>query len=396
MSALLFLSRWQPYPANNGSKLRIYNLLRGLAEQYTVDLISFYDPAVEEPVPGELANFCRDVTFVPYKPFDPRSRQARAGFLSLEPRSVRDTFSAELAATIESAVVAHNYVAVVASQFDMAVYRPFFAHIPALFEEVEVGVLYEQFAQATGLNQRLRHGLTWWKHRRYLRRLLDSFDGCTVVSAQEKTLLGRQVPNQHTPVVIPNCIDLAAYADVKETAAPGQIIFTGALAYKPNYESMVWFLSDVFPQLLADFPEAHLLITGRRVELPLPTKMNVTLTSLVEDIRPFVAQSAVSIAPIWQGGGTRLKILEAMALRVPVVSTTKGAEGLDVAHGRHLLLADTAETFKTAVATLLRDNDLRQRLAAEAFALVKEKYDWQVVLPGLRQEIERISNQAAV
>jgi glycosyltransferase involved in cell wall biosynthesis len=125
----------------------------------------------------------------------------------------------------------------------------------------------------------------------------------------------------------------------------------------------------------------RLTITGDDAGKTLPAAANVLRTGFVEDVRPVIARAAVSIAPIFTGGGTRLKILEAMALRTPVVSTTKGAEGLDIEHGRHLLIADTAEVFADAVLSLLRDAQFRQGLAERAYQLVTEKYDWAAVMP---------------
>ena len=390
MSQVLFLSRWLPYPPDNGSKLRIYNLLRGIAQAHTLDLISFYDPASEQPDSAALAQFCRQVTLVPYKPFDPHSRQARLGFFSLTPRSVQDTHSPELAQQIETAVTRHAYDLIIASQIDMAAYQPYFGSTPAIFEEAEVGVLYEQFTQATSPHDRLRYGLTWWKHRRYLADLLRRFRAGTVVSLPEKGLLETAVSTETPITVIPNGIDLAAYETVTETTVSGQLIFTGALTYQPNYESMVWFLEQVFPKVLARCPAARLLITGRHANRPLPASPNVTLTGFVPDIRPLVAQSWLSIAPIWQGGGTRLKILESMALRTPVVSTSKGAEGLAITPGTDILLADTADEFATAVVDLLHNQTQRQHLAQAAYELVANHYDWPVIMPHFLDLVDNV------
>jgi hypothetical protein len=147
---ILFLSGWYPYPVNNGSKLRILSLLRG-------------------------RSLCREVQVLPRKPFDPHSWRARLGFLSPTPRSVVDTFSKEMAQRIEQAVSLKGFDLVIASQLGMAGYGQHFQGLPALFEEVEVGVPYGQFAQAPSTWRRARYGLTWAKHRAYLSRLLRRF-----------------------------------------------------------------------------------------------------------------------------------------------------------------------------------------------------------------------------
>ena len=381
MSRLLFLSRWFPYPPDNGSKLRIFNLLRGLSREHEVTLLSFASrPAIALDRSG-LAKICHDVQVVPWKPYQPDSLRARLGFLNPKPRSVIDTFSPEMEARIGHCVAGGKVDAVIASQIDMAVYAPAFAQLPALFEEVEVGVLYEQFTQAPSLSDRMRYGLTWAKHRRFLSRLVQHFEACTVVSEPERKLLQRVASDVERVELIPNCINLDDYAHIHANPEPNTLIFTGAFTYRANYEAMLWFLERVFPRIEEVVPEVRLAITGDHANLPLPDAPNVTLTGFVDDVHSLIASSWISLAPIHEGGGTRLKILEAMALRTPVVSTSKGAEGLAVRDGHHLLLADTPETFARAVIHLLQEPASRIRLAQNAFQLVQEQYNWPIVLP---------------
>jgi glycosyltransferase involved in cell wall biosynthesis len=158
---------------------------------------------------------------------------------------------------------------------------------------------------------------------------------------------------------------------------------------------MTWFIKDIFPLIRAEVPGAKLVITGDHANLPLPATDNVTLTGFVEDIRPLVANSMISIAPLLQGGGTRLKILESMALRTPVVATPKGAEGLDVVHGENILIAETAKEYADAAIRLMTDPDLRHRLVENGYQLVKEKYDWSVVMPQFLGLITKVADQKA-
>jgi glycosyltransferase involved in cell wall biosynthesis len=394
---ILFLSRWFPYPPHNGSKLRILNLLRALALRHQVTLISFNDqPEKEVDVTG-LASICRAVHAIPWRAYNPNSGRARLGFFNTTPRFIVDTFSPEMKSCIE-AVLAHGRTdLIIASQIDMAAYAAASAaagaatvgRIPALFEEAEVGTLYEQFSLAHSLKDKARFGLTWAKHRRYLRQTLGRFQLCTVVSGQEKELLATAV-SPHTPIeIIPNCINLDDYADVPGTAVPDTLIFTGAFTYHPNYEAMCWFLQHVFPLVRAQRPHVQLTITGNHANLPLPATENVTLAGFVDDVRPLVANAWASLVPIWTGGGTRLKILEAMALGTPVIATSKGAEGLDAESGKHLLLADTAADFAAAVLQLLQNPTLRHTLSQNATHFVAERYNWAVVAPYFLEVVER-------
>lgn len=388
---LLFLSRWYPYPPNNGSKLRIYHLLRGLAARHTVDLLSFYEGAAPADPDHDLP-FCRSVQLVPWRGFDPRRASAARGFFSATPRSMLDAFVPEMAERIERTLADGAHDAVIASQIDMAAYHAHFAGRPALFEELELGVMRSRATEGS-LASRLRGGLTWAKYRRHLARMLRHFAACTVVSEQERELALRSVPGFDRFAVVTNGVDAAAAAPYRRAAArrDDALIFTGSLTFAPNYEAVAWFLREVYPMVQSQRPAVGLTVTGDPGTRPLPAAANITLAGLVPDVRPLLAESTVALAPIWAGGGTRLKILEAMALGAPVVSTSKGAEGLDLRPGEEILLADTPADFAAAVVRLLNDEDLRRRIAANAARRVQECYDWQVILPPFLSLVEGLA-----
>jgi polysaccharide biosynthesis protein PslH len=387
---ILFLSGWFPFPPRNGSELRIYNLLRSLGQKHRVTLLSFADDSDSAAVTApELAAICKQVTAVPRPNFNPYSRQAKLGFFSLKPRSIIDTHSPAMAGHIQHALATGQYDLVIASQTMMAAYAPLFAGTPALFEEVEIALLYEQYTQADSWRGRLRRGLTWTKHRRYLAGLLSHFGAATVVSEIERSLLQRHVADGRPVVVIPNCVDVGSYAGVTAERQPARLIYTGSFGYYVNYDAMCWYLGEVHPLVAATMPEVEVVITGDHKGLPLPPANNVVLTGFVDDVRPYIASSTISLAPILEGGGTRLKILEAMALHTPVVTTGKGAEGLAVETGRHLLIADTPAEFATAVLSLLRDPAAARRLAANAYELVFTHYNWEVVVPHFLELVEK-------
>jgi len=261
--------------------------------------------------------------------------------------------------------------------------------VPALFEELEVGLFHDEALHAEGLFKRIRLSLTWFKLRTYLSHLLKSFRSCTVVSEQECRLFLANFPEHREKVtVVPNCVHSTEYERLNVEPVSNQLVFTGPFRYRANYEAMRWFLGDVFPKILSQIPEVRLLITGDHANLPLPSFRNVTLTGYVEDIKSLIASSWISIAPLLSGGGTRLKILEAMAIGTPVIATSKGAEGLDSMPGKHLLLADSADSFADQVVNVLRNRELRDRLAVNGKQLVKEKYNWEAVLPRFLNAIE--------
>lgn len=377
---ILFLSRWFPYPATNGSKLRIYNLLRGLGAAHRITLVSFYEPAEGAPDAAGLSGLCQRVETVPWREYQPSSLRSLLGLLNPNPRSVVDTFSSQMAEKIRAVLRQGSFDLVIASQTDMAAYQPYFGSVPALLEEVETGIIYQEYQQAAGLSH-LRSGLTWWKQRRYLRRLLPRFAACTVVSAQEAALIRDAAPAVRRVEVIPNGFDLQAARQVQGVPQPDTLIYCGSFRYFANHEAMLWFVNEVFPLVRAQIPSARLTITGDTAGRDFPVVEGVQLAGHVLDVRLLVASAWLSLAPLRVGGGTRLKILESFALRTPVVATTKGAEGLAALSGQHLLIADDPVDFAEQVVSLLKDSHLRQSLAEQAFRLVEEQYDWAVILP---------------
>jgi glycosyltransferase involved in cell wall biosynthesis len=389
---ILFLSRWYPYPPTNGSKLRVYNLINGLAKSHEVTLLSFIDDPDTTISNLESCTPCYKVNLVPWKNFNPASNSAKLGFFSLQPRSLIDTHSPEMERQIQELLASEDYDVVIASQITAASYSRYFYGIPALFEEVELGVPYERFIQAKSALRRFRNRLTWAKHRRYLAQLLQDFQACTVVSEQERQLLLKNIEDYTAVQIVPNCVNLTDYQDFHKAPQPDTLIFTGSFQYIPNYQGMIWFLSQVYPRIQSQVPDISLTITGKHASRPLPEYKNVILAGYVENVRSLIARSWVSIAPIFTGGGTRLKILEAMALGTPVVATTKGAEGLDLQSEEHLLIADTPEAFAQQILRPLNGPSLRNRLAERAYRLVREKYDWAIVMPRFLNLVEAIAN----
>ena len=181
--------------------------------------------------------------------------------------------------------------------------------------------------------------------------------------------------------IVPNCVYFDDYQGLHVEPVPNQLVFSGSFRFRANYEAMQWFVENVYPKILERIPETCLMITGDHADLPLPPSPNIMLAGYVEDIKGSIASSCVSLAPLLSGGGTRLKILEAMALGTAVVATTKGAEGLDATAGGQLFVADDPQTFADHVVKLLKDKKLRDQMTRKASELVKEKYNWDVVMP---------------
>lgn len=385
---VLFLSRWYPEPANNGSKLRIASLLRGLCERHQVTLVSFRSPGpgVEPAPPFEGPE---EIHTCPFREYNPRSLRSAGGLFSRTPRHLVDTYSSSMEQLIREAVRRTNFDVVIASQMAMASYQKAFAKIPAVFEEVELAAYQPcRGEDGMGLGARARRRLTWTKYGWYLDKLLPKFRLCTVTSDVERALVREVAPDYDAVHVVPNPIDCGNYRTEERVPVAGSLVFTGSLRFPPNREAMSWFTRDIYPIIKAEIPGARLAITGDPGANSPPTGPGVTLTGELPSVRPVLRTAAVSVVPIRTGGGTRLKILEAMASLTPVVTTTKGAEGLDVRHGEHLLIADTARQFAEACITLIRRPELANALAERAHALVRSRYDVAAVVPAFLRLVE--------
>jgi len=212
-------------------------------------------------------------------------------------------------------------------------------------------------------------------------------DAVTCVSVEDAMVLKEFVPSLD-PVILPNGIDVEAYTSYTSriTLHTSRLVFTGKMDYRPNIDAALWFAGDILPRIRAARPEVQFFIVGQKPALSLLKRhgtSGVTVTGTVEDVRPFIAEAAAYVAPLRMGGGTRFKLLEAMALARPIVSTAIGAEGFAVRSGQELLLADAPADFADAVLALLADPDRAQALGRAGQAFVRQHYDWSVIIPKL-------------
>jgi polysaccharide biosynthesis protein PslH len=191
--------------------------------------------------------------------------------------------------------------------------------------------------------------------------------------------------------VIPNAVDVAAYPTCDEAQESCTMLFTGLMSYYANAHGVAWLLEEIFPRIKAAVPQARLIVAGARPSRRLKARSSehVTVTGYVPDIRPYYARAEVFVAPLRIGGGTRVKILEAMAMRRAVVATTLACEGLDVRHEDTVLLADRPQSFADAVIRLFNDKTVRDGFADRGRALVQARYDWPAI--GARMDAALLS-----
>jgi glycosyltransferase involved in cell wall biosynthesis len=379
---VLYLTNWFPDPPENGASIRSRALIDALAETHSVSLVSFQTDVT--PTVTEWSRQLNRVEVLPQPAFRPHSLRSRLGYLSRRPRQFVDTFSPEL----------QSLVSVVATEERPDVVVGWGLHMAPYASSLEVPYVYEMAEFLTppqdggGPAGRLRAQLAWSKHRSYASRFLRRCAACTAASESEAELVRRIEPRTRNVTVVRNGIHVPAEPVTASVSNP-RIVYPGSVTFHPNLDAVRWFADEVLPLIRRRFPEARLTVTGR-VEVE-PRFEGVDFAGFVDDIGRFVGESTLCVVPLREGSGTRLKVLEALAVGTPVVSTPKGIEGLDLRAGTEVAIADDAAAFSGAVLRLLEHPDERSRLVKAGREAVAERHSWSSITPGFVELIERVA-----
>jgi glycosyltransferase involved in cell wall biosynthesis len=400
MTRLLVVSFWCPDPPDNGSRLRALHLIRQLARRgHEIRLLALAQRETEiEAARANLAPLCpRGVALFPSRFFRPGTARALAGFLSPRPRHLLDTHQPDFAGAVARECRSGSHDAVLVLELGAAHYIPADAGAPCVLDQLEVSPFVKAVREAASPRARLRRSLTLHKLRGHLRALGRRYALWTVVSEAEAQAVRDLAGGAAPPVrVLPNGVDLEANAP--DTQAPydaDTLVYNGAPAFAANADAVRWFAEAILPLIRQERPDVCLRVTGRCDTVPpgdvLRHTPGLTLTGFLDDVRPTVRGAAACVVPLRQGGGTRLKILEAMALGVPVVSTARGAEGLGATGGEDILLADDPAAFAAAALRLMEDAPLRARLGMAGRGLVEARYGWDALAGPLDDALTALS-----
>jgi glycosyltransferase involved in cell wall biosynthesis len=395
---ILFVTPNLPIPTSS-ARVRPFNLIKQLATRHQVSVLSFIQPS-EYSMLEALEPYCQRIELIPLGSFRHlgkwRNRVRGWLLLLLGPRpSALYTFPVKMMREpLRNMVQTSDLDVVHFEQLYLAELRLEVGQLPAVLGEQNV-----EFQAIKNLQQvssspihKIRDELSWRKMQVFETRSIRQFPVCLAVSAQDACLL-REVSGDTEVHVVTNGVDSQAFAP---KAADGRtlntVLFFGTLNYGPNRDGIGWFCRDIWPMIHSARPDARLEIVG--IDPPphvmvLNELPGVEVTGFVPDIRSKLWTATLSIAPLRWGGGTRLKILEALAAGCPTVSTSAGAEGLDLEDEREILIADTADEFARAVIDLLQRPDKRAELSAAGQLGVAAKYDWSAIARRLEKAYTR-------
>lgn len=405
---LLWLNANLLLPLDKGGKLRTWHVMRHLAAHHDITYLSFTDPTQTTAYRAGMREVCTRLETIPRRDAPKGTLRFYADaaryLLDPVPYGVAKYRSPPFAERLRALLRTESFDAVVCDFLVPVVNLPERLPCPGILftHNVEAEIWRRHAETAANPLARLFLGRQWRRMLRFEGEALRRFDLVLAVSEVDKTTLERLYPSSlRVPVhVVRTGVDTRYFApappasfrlkadatesqtEASERQVAPHLVFTGSMDWLPNEDGMIYFADEILPRIRAAIPEVTLSIVGRA---PTPAvqrlaeRSGIEVTGGVDDVRPHVAAGTVYVVPLRIGGGTRLKIFEAMSMGKAVVSTTVGAEGLPVTDGHDIVLADEPQSFADAVVDLIRDPDARARVEAAARRLVVDRYDWSAV-----------------
>lgn len=389
---ILWLKSDLLHPVDRGSRIRSYHIVRRLAARHRIKYLALADDSTPADAWSSAAEYSSETRTVP---FEIAARgtlrffaEAAANLFQPLPYSLERYRVAEYARVARE--LAQSVDLVLCDFLTPAVNLELPLPVPSvLFQHNVESEIWRRHASVGGPMRRLYFGRQWRRMERFESRVCRQFDHVIAVSDDDRDFFTQRfgVPAAST---VPTGVDVDFFRP--EAGVPRgtrEIVFVGSMAWMPNQDGVLWFVREAWPRIRMECPEATLTIVGRDPSSSITRlgdgQSGITVTGRVDDVRPFLERAALTVVPLRVGGGTRLKIFEAMAMECPVVSTTVGAEGLPLQPGEHLLLAETGSALAEACLGLLHRPEAGRLMAQRGAALVRENFSWDVVAERFEQ-----------
>ncbi len=371
-------------PLNTGGRLRSFHTIADLSRRHRLYVLTTYGPG-EDPkeLPARLPH-CERILSVPYS--SPKHGTGRfaislaRSWLSALPLDMWKYRIPALRGEVEHLLASEHIDVCVADFLYAAANVPLGGSTPVVLFEHNVEHMIWKRLSETETRPWRRPALEWeWrKMRRYEGKVCATAALTVAVSETDQAVLAAGAPGARVRT-IPTGVDTNFFSPNGACERASSLVFTGSMDWYPNEDAILHFLDAVLPRIRQEIPETELTVVGRNPSRRLcaaAAEAGVRATGTVEDVRPYVADAAVYVVPLRIGGGTRLKIFEALAMGKPVVATTVGAEGLPLLTGKHFLRADDPGEFARAVVALIRDPARRRALGQAGRRLIEEQYTW--------------------
>ncbi len=385
---MLFLSQRFLYPLDTGGKIRTFRILEQLRKNFHITLISNVENPKDEPYLREMSRISNK--FIPVYWKEPKQYTwhwywdiFKKSF-SRYPIPMLNDYSPELERALLREVHTERY--------DLAICD--FAQSTLNFRKVKgiPKILFQHNVESLIFHRHMKQSidplskLFWFSQYRKMfyheKNESAKFQAIITVSKNDQQLMEKWYGSRNV-YVIPTGVETDFYFPRPDVPEKLQLVFVGAMDWLPNYDAMIYYLEKIYPLLQKEIPELQTVIVGRNPSPKLRRMVRqftgIHITGWVKDVRPYVHESAVFIVPIRIGGGTRMKIFQAMAMGKAIVSTRIGAEGLPLVNGKHLYLADSPEEFSSAILKLLRNPAERKRIGQNAQQYVMEHFRWEIV-----------------
>ncbi len=386
MATVLFATTRIPFPPWEGHQIRTYNLLKSVSKIHDVHLLSFVRKDEDKSHAEHLKKICASVELLEIP-----AEMNRPLFITLllkgilldKPYVVRKYFSPQMLEKLQKDISRMSPDLIHFDMLPLTQYLPFCNGIPIILNEHNVESLLLQRRAGNGhtVFSRIFFSSQAKKLSRFEKWACRSAEQVLACSREDAVTL-QEMSGGRPVEVIANGVDIGYFTprEVPEFDRYN-IVFVGGMGWFPNRDGMEFFLREVMPLVCKQVPQATCTIVGKPDGLSVPSRLagRVRLTGFVEDLRPWVWRAGVYIIPLQVGSGTRLKLLEAMAMAKPIVSTAIGCEGVEVEQNEHLLIADRPEQMADAIVRLMRDPALSEKLGQAALRRAMERYDWKVL-----------------
>lgn len=378
---VLYIIPYSPANPTFGGSLRIYHILNHLCQHHNVTVAGFSRPEEETEL---LKNFpmLTGKTHLIAPPLSDISRNMSLfkSLFSSHSHWYQATRSEELQNKLDQLCESQSFDVIQCEFPPMAIYR---------FNSRAIKILdchnveYDNFKRMAKVKNPLRklfYHIESYKFYKEETDICRQQDALFATSERDIAIFDSDLPDV-PKYLVPNGVDANYFYPSPAIPKAHSLIFVGMMKYVPNYDGILYFLDEIFPKILDTYPDTTITIIGKNPPKSIAKRANknIIITGFVEDTRPYIHEAAVYVVPLRMGGGTRLKVIEALAMKKPLVTTSIGCEGIDIISGENALIADSPERFAQAVLELFKNKELSNKITENGYELVMKKYRWESI-----------------